>query len=144
MHRKTIPPGMYLLHFNSLQWFNMIYSNQNTKPKFIQHLTKHIQSNAQHFFCISKTLWLITQMLPTHHWICASALLLFGFPWHFVACRGNESSTSLLYHWAWLSTSTINIVQDRVRGFEKSQQFSFLYADSWMCFYFVNAVLCLI
>lgn len=149
MHRKAIPPGMCLLHFNSLQWFNVIHSNQTTKAKFIQHLTKHIHCNAQHFFYISKTLWFLTQMLPAHHWIRASALLFFLTPMALsssssVACRGNESSTSLLYPWAILSTFTINIVKDRVRQFERSLQFSILHADSWVYFYFVNAVLCLI
>lgn len=140
---------MYLLHFSSLQWFNEIYLNQTTKPKFIQHLTKYVQNNGQHFFFISATLRFLAQMLPTHHWVCSSALLLDWTPmalssaWS-VACGGNEFSTSLLYPWAWLSTFTINIVKDKVRGFERSLQFSVLHADSWMYFYFLNAVLCFI
>lgn len=140
---------MYLLHFNSLQWFNVIYSNQTTKPKFMQHSIKYILNNAQNFFYISTTLWFLTQMLPIHCWICASALLL---DWTAMAlsntssaaCRGNESSTSFLYPWAGLSTSTINIVRDRVRGFEKSLWFSILHSASRVCFYFADAVLCLI
>lgn len=115
MDRKTIPPGMYLLHFNSLQWFIVIYSNQTTKPKYIQHLTKHIQSNAQHFFYIIKTLVSYSNATNSLLGMCQSTALGFdshGTLKHFAACRGNESSTSLLYPWAQLSTSIINIVKE--------------------------------
>lgn len=63
-------------------------------------------------------------MLPAHPWICAGALLLGRTPLapsstSSAACRWAESSTSFWHPWAWLSTSTINIVEHRMGGFEK-------------------------
>lgn len=115
---------MYLLHFNSLQWFNVLYSNQTTKPNCRQHLKKCIQKNAHHFFFLSTAMCFLTPMLPAHHWICAGALLLGQTPLapsstSSAAGRGAKSSTSLWYPWAWLATSTISVVKDRMRGFEK-------------------------